>query len=308
MRLRRNKSTVSTSRRQRRAADPSRSSSSFAYRSRRSEQEINTGRELSREAAAPRHFGHFLLRRFGLVILLVALLISTLNVLSLSSNDRVMSLTDSSGNSFLHDKSVYEAAASKLLAGSIWNRNKITVNTAGVSQGMLKQFPELSSVSVTLPLLSKRPIVYVQTAQPALILTAQNGSFVIDTTGKALLLANRLPTGSNLKLPLVTDQSGLRVTVNRQALTSGNVTFIQTVIAQLATRHFTVSSMELPVGTSELDVHLAEQPYTVKFNLESGTARQQAGTFLATQAKLQSQSVTPAQYVDVRVDGRAYYK
>ena len=66
--------------------------------------------------------------------------------------------------------------------------------------------------------------------------------------------------------------------------------------------------MVLPVGTSELDVKLTNQPYTVKFNLESGTARQQAGTFLATQAKLQSQNVTPGQYVDVRVGGRAYYK
>ncbi len=66
--------------------------------------------------------------------------------------------------------------------------------------------------------------------------------------------------------------------------------------------------MTLPVGTSELDVRLAGQPYSVKFNLESGTARQQAGTFLATESKLKSQNVTPAEYIDVRVDGRAYYK
>lgn len=218
-----------------------------------------------------------------------------------------MSLSGSS-SSFLHDKAVYETAADKLLAGSIWNRNKITVNTSSVSQGMLKQFPELSSVSVTLPLLSKRPIVYIQTAQPALILSAQNGSFVVDTTGKVLLPSSKLPSGSQLALPLVTDQSGLNASINRQALTSGDVSFIQTVVAQLAARHFTVSLMVLPVGSSELDVHLANQPYIVKFNLESGDARQQAGTFLATQAKLQSQNVTPAQYVDVRVDGRSYYK
>ncbi len=308
MRLRR-KSSASSGRRQRRPVDPaSQGSSGFAYRSRRSDEEITTGRELSRETTTTNHLGRFLLKRFGLVVLLIALFISMINVLSLSNNVRVMSLTDDTGNSFLHDQAVYEAAASKLMADSVWNKNKITVNTAGVSQGMLQEFPELSSVSVTLPLLSKRPIVYIQTAQPALILAAQNGSFIVDTTGKALLPADKLPSDSNLSLPVVTDQSGLRVQVNHQALTSGNVSFIQTVIAQLASRHFTVESMMLPVGTSELDVKVAGQPYSIKFNLESGTARQQAGTFLATESKLKSQNITPAQYIDVRVDGRAYYK
>ena len=150
-----------------------------------------------------------------ITFLLAALLISSVNALTLSDDAKIMSLTDSGGNSFLHDKSVYQAAANKLLASSIWNRNKITVNTGSVSESMLEQFPELSSVSVTLPLVSKRPVVYVQTAQPALVLAAQNGSFVIDTTGKALLPADKLPSGSQLSLPLVTDQSGLKAVVNR---------------------------------------------------------------------------------------------
>lgn len=308
MRLRR-KSSVSKGRRQRQPADPA-PGPSFAYRSRRSGDEVNTGRQLSRETAAAKskHWGSWLLKRFGLVVLLIALLISAVNVLSLSNNVRVMSLTDKSANSFLHDQAVYEAAASKLMAGSIWNKNKITVNTSGVSDGMLKQFPELSSVSVTLPLLSKRPIVYVQTAQPALILATRSGAYIIDTSGKALLAADKLPAGSTLKLPTVTDQSSLDVQLNHQALTSGNVNFIQTVAAQLAARNVTVESMVLPVGTSELDVKIKDKPYIVKFNLESGTARQQAGTFLATQSKLQSQNIVPVQYIDVRLDGRAYYK
>jgi hypothetical protein len=303
MRLRR-KST-STGRRRRQTPDtPEQSSPAFAYRPRQ------TPKEREAADAAPKQLGHFLLKRFGLIILLIALVISSVNALSLSNNARVLSLDSSGGNSFLHDKTAYEAAASQLFANSIWNRNKITVNTARIDQGMLKQFPELSSVSVTLPLLSKRPVVYIQTAQPALILAARDGSYIIDTSGKALLRAASLPSGSQLKLPLVTDQSGLKIGIGRQVLSSDNVGFIQMVAAQLAAHRFTPASMELPVGTSELDVHLSGQPYVVKFNLQSGAgdARQQAGTFLATQAKLQSQNITPSQYVDVRVDGRAYYK
>jgi hypothetical protein len=69
-----------------------------------------------------------------------------------------------------------------------------------------------------------------------------------------------------------------------------------------------VGSMILPAGTSELDVHLAGQPYFVKFNLNNNDPRQQAGTFLAAIANLQKNHITPAQYIDVRVDGRAYYQ
>lgn len=315
MRLRRNRkpAQVSRGRRQRHVPESGQSPPAFAYRSRRAGVGEETGLDRDRQAAnkagaGAQGVGHFLLRRFGLVVLLIALIISSFNVLSLSNDARVMSLTGGTNDTFLHDSTVYQTAASQILAGSIWNRNKITVNTAAISQQMLAKFPELSSVSVTVPLLSKRPIMYVQTAQPAIILAAHNGSFVLDTNGKALLRADNLPAGSRLKLPVVTDQSNFDINLNRQALSSGNVSFIQTVIAQLAARHFSVSSSMLPVGTSELDVRLNGQPYTVKFNLQSGDARQQAGTFLAIQARLQSQNITPSQYVDVRVDGRAYYK
>lgn len=263
------------------------------------------------DATAPaKGLGHFLMRRFGLVVLLIALLASAINVLSLSSDARVVPLTADGSQSFLKDTQVYQTAADKLLAGSVWNRNKLTVNTDGISHQLLKEFPELSDVSVTLPLLSKRPTVYVQTAQPALVLVSVNGSFILDTDGKALLNAADLQAQSRQKLPLVTDQSGLDVTLNQQALPSDNVSFIRTVAAELAARHVGISAMVLPRGTSELDVHISNQPYFVKFNLQSGSgdAREQAGTFLATQSQLQRQNVTPSQYIDVRVDGRAYYK
>lgn len=308
MRLGRHKRST-LGRRRRPSEDLTPTPTGVAYRSRRTQEEDSRPRRpgMPTSIGAGKGLGHFLLQRFGLVLLLLALFISMINVLSLSSDARVLSLSGSA-SSFLHDQSTYQSAADKLLASSIWNRNKITINTKAVSQGMLKQFPELSSASVTLPLLSKRPIVYIQTAQPALILSAQNGSFVIDTGSKALLAADKLPVSSHLNLPLVNDQSGLSVRINHQALPSSDVSFISTVAGELAARKVSVTGMTLPVGTSELDVRLANQPYIVKFNLESGTARQQAGTFLATQAKLASQHVTPAEYIDVRVDGRAYYK
>jgi hypothetical protein len=66
--------------------------------------------------------------------------------------------------------------------------------------------------------------------------------------------------------------------------------------------------MTLPPAASELDVQIVDQPYFIKFNLENDDPRQQVGTYIATQAYLTSQHITPAHYIDVRVDGRAYYE
>jgi len=283
---------------------------SLSYYSRRSDQELNIGRGTRRERrkSAFHIFSRFWSRRFGLVILLLAVMTCGFNVLRLSTDAEIMPATSDNGTAYVHNLSTYQIAASQLLAGSIWNRNKITIDTSQLSQKLAAKFPELTNVSVTLPLLSHRPIIYIQSAQPALILSGVSGSFVIGTNGNVLYASNGDESLQQLHLIQVADQSGLKLSLGRQALTASDISFIQIVVAQLAARHFTVSTMTLPAATRELDVHIIGQPYFIKFNLETADARQQAGTFLATQARLRSQNITPAQYIDVRVDGRAYYQ
>lgn len=308
MALRRRRPELSRGRRRRQDTIASKGAG-FAYRSRRSDEEVNVGRQVSREpGAGPQGLGRFLIRRFGLVLLLAALVFSLSSALSLSHDARVVMLKGDGSSPFLHDSKDYQETASHLLAGSVWNRNKITVDTGAVRDGMLDRFPELADVNVTLPLLNNRPTVYVETAREALILAAANGSFVIDDTGRAVIHVRDLPASERRDLPTVTDKSGFKVELEKQALSSADVGFIRTVRGQLAARHVRISSMDLPGGTSELDVHISGEPYFVKFNLESGTARQQSGTFLATRAELKRRHAAPSQYIDVRVDGRAYYK
>ena len=310
MKLRRNSQPKTRQRRQVVDPDTRPVSTSFSYRTSRSEQVDNTGRDPSRENTPKpeKNLGRFLLQRFGLIILLLALIVSALNMVSLSKNAKIVSVTGNKNTIFLHTESEYSQAANKLLASSVWNGNKITVNSENVSEQMLRQFPELTSASLTLPLFSKRPVLYVQASQPILILNTEQGSFVVDNAGKALLLKENLANADKLGLPQVNDLSNLKVTLNKQVLTSDNVSFIRTVIEQLKAKSYNVSTMSLPSAANELDVNLEGQPYDIKFNLRSNTARQQAGTFLATIAKLRGQNVVPSKYVDVRVDGRAYYQ
>lgn len=311
MRLFKKSKQQSSGRRQRLQPEQAAPPRPYAYRAQRTEEAGNTGRQLQREALKPvaKKVGRFWLQRFGQLILLVVLVICTINVLSLSSDPRVVILPSAGQTYFLHSSSVYEQAASKLFANSIWNHNKITVDTGQINRQLGTEFPELIQTSITLPLLAHRPIIYIQPAAPALIYHINNQNYVLDAQGKALFVLPSVSSSSALtSLTTVTDQDTRSIKLNQLVLTQSDVSFINTVMGELAARHVSASSLVLPANSRELDVYISGQPYYVKFNLENNDPRQQAGTFLAVQAYLESQHITPAHYIDVRVDSRAYYQ
>lgn len=309
MRIRRNKAKVPVGRQRQPGGDRGRPAA-FSYHAARAESPANTGRELGRDGTHPRPgVLESVLQRIGLIVLGTVIVAVVVSNLALTSVPRVIA-AQSGKQYFLHSMNDYREAIGGILKQSIWNSTKLTISTDSVARQIKRQFPELASVSVTLPLLGHRPVVYISANQPALIMNGASGSFVLDNSGTAVLPTTQLPAERRLALPVVTDQTGLKTAAGRQVLTTDNVVFIREVIAQLKARGITPSALILPPAASELDVTPAGQSYIVKFNMHagSGDARQQAGTFLAVQHKLASEGITPAKYIDVRVDGRAYYQ
>lgn len=282
----------------------------FSYYSRRSDELQATGRQIARTETAEqaRAVSRYWRQRFGLATLLITSLICLIYISTLSTQPRVTVVAPSTGPAVLQDQEIYAAAASKVLASSVLNRNKITVSTAGLADSLSQQFPEIETVHIGLPLLTHRVTITITNAQPVMILATGNGSYALDAGGTALLTGSQLASLSSLNLPLVTDDSSVKVALRRQALTSDSVNFILTVVAQLQARQLAIETLTLPAGTSQLYVRLKGQPYFIKFNLASNSSRQQVGTLLAVYDNLQSKQITPGEYIDVRVDGRAYYR
>lgn len=238
------------------------------------------------------------------LIVIVALVL----VVSLSTKPKIVLLSDGGGDQAFHSSETYQAAAAKYLSGSVWNHNKVTVDTGAVGTALEAQFPELSGVSVSLPFIGRQPTLYLHAHTPAFILQAVNGTYVLDSSGKALLTKDAAAPSAIAKLPVLSDQSGMRVTLGKPTISAAEASFIQTVLSILQAKHISVSSLALPAGAAqELDVHISGQSYYVKFNMHDTTsARQQVGTYIATVNNLAGQSM-PTQYIDVRVLGRAYY-
>lgn len=293
-----------------RQRDLQRAPSAYSYAAQRSARPEAPDRQQSKTAAQRSKLlsVRYWVKRSGTIIALLVIAVCAVSLLSLSTTPKVVLLDE--GNTYaFQDIARYEDAARLSLASSVWNRNKITVDTGAAAEAMKQQFPEISAVNITLPLVGNRPIYYLQANAPAFVIQSVNGTFVLDASGTSLIARDGVPEAVVNSLPVITDQSGNRAESGKQVISRTNAAFIQTVISTLAAKGVTVESLILPAGhVQQLDVRVSGQPYVIKFDMHgSGGVRQQIGSYLALAKMLAQDNKTPTQYIDVRVLGRAYY-
>lgn len=208
-------------------------------------------------------------------------------------------------NSFAyHPSSAYAAVASNKL-GSLSNRNKITLSEASVVNALMHQFPEISRASVELPIFSEVPTVHITVAAPTLFLLNQGVNYIVDSDGKAVAKTTDYPKIKNL--PQVTDVSSFTAAAGRQVLSSGEINFISTVLAQCRHAGVAVKALTLPQAAQEIDLTTTDQPYYVKFYL-GGDVLTQTGQFLAARHQFSTTNTQPSEYLDVRIAGKVFYK
>jgi cell division septal protein FtsQ len=293
-----------------RATQPAPRGPVFSYANNRSARPGASGRSIAeqqQQQEALRRGPRFpWLKRVPTIASLLAVVVVAIACLQLSANAKVLTVGAAETQVFLRDRGIYEAAARKAFT-PLLNSNKLTVDAGTIADDLRKQFPELAVVSVSLPVLGNRPTVYIQPAAPRLILVANGGMYLLDRDGRALITANQVPQLEKLKIPVVTDQSSLPVTVGKVVLPHNTVGFIEEVVGQLQAKHIAITSLTLPAGTNELHVRVEGAGYYVKFNLY-GKAREEVGAYIAVREHLQATHKTVGEYIDVRVENRAYYR
>ena len=286
--------------------------SPYSYYASRSSSNEKNRKEVQGRGELPADKPHRpILGRLLLILFILLLIIAALDLTWLNSQPKIFFLysPNSNNKTLLQSMSVYQKYAAKTLSESFSSNNKITINTGALTNKMMDQFPELGSVSIVLPVIGHQPSFYLQPAQPGLILQVSNFNYLLNNQGR--VLSRKSVTDNSLlkfALPIVSNQAALTYKTGQQAMSREDIAFIEYVYEQLSLHNIAVSSSGLIANSRELDVRInSPQPYYVKFNLEN-TQQEQVGTYLAVYDQLQKQSVNPAQYIDVRVPGRAYFK
>ena len=239
------------------------------------------------------------LRRFASLALLAAILLAVVYSLLVSPQPKV-----ESNSTAYRPLTAYQQASSDLL-NSFKNRNKVSLDEQGIADQLQTKFPEIITVSTELPLFGQQPLIHIRVAEPAVYLNSAGRTFIIDSQGRAVAEAYQLPQIKGL--PTLNDQSGFAVTNGSRVLNAPTVTFIGQLIAQTKQAKIPLSSLVLPSAPQQLHIRIADQPYYVKFYL-GGDPLQQIGQFIAARNRFNTTGVGPTEYLDVRVQGRVFYK
>lgn len=208
----------------------------------------------------------------------------------------------------LRPKESYQQAINATLKSSLANRTKITINTDRVSSQIRRQFPEIETLAISLPLLRHEPIIEIKLAAPAALLAASDKVHVLDSNGRVLFERNQAKPGFDMsKLPVIADPSGHQIVVGSIALTSSQILYAKVLISQAAAKQLQPESMTLSAGGEELHLRFQGIGYAVKFSF-GADSRQSFGAFLATKERVEQERAEPAEYIDVRIPERSYVK
>lgn len=247
-------------------------------------------------------------RRIMIALGAGAVVLFILSLIGLTGSPSVVVKQNTANVPTLHSQEEYEQEASALIAKTFANRNKITFDRSAVESGMLARFPELLTVTIELPLIGFSPVVTLQPSPPAAVLqTNSSGTFIIDSSGFAISSDSSV---SGMDLPLVLDQTGLVIRAGERAVPSTTMNLITKLSYQLSKKEIVVESYVLPAQSAyEVNVRMSGVSYFAKLSTEdSGSFDQQIGSLLALREYLTDKRITPGEYVDVRIVGRAYYK
>ncbi len=285
---------------------PSGSANVFSYYASRSRTDNNTGR--GENSGEKKHISLLPGRRVRLLVSSLVIVFGVAYLLWIGSTPNIEIVGQPQAGSLLQATSTYQKASKELLNESVMNRFKLTINTSTIERKLKDQFPEIAEVAITMPVTSQRLLFKIQPVTPSLVLTSRNhGSYVIDERGIAVVNASDVPSLNQLKLPLVSDESGLDINVGKPVLPGESIIFISNTLAQLKAQDIEVTSMSLPTVANELHLRLVGEGYLVKYNM-AGDSRLQTGAFLAVRKKLIAENKKPAEYIDVRVTDKVFYK
>jgi len=201
------------------------------------------------------------------------------------------------------DPQQYRSIIQEKLKNSPMNLTKLTIDTDKVEDELKSVITEATEIAISLPIVSRTPVVYIRIAEPVATLSAQGKVFLIDEKGRAV----KTVEDSVLDYLKITDTSGLLINEGSQALPTKQLQFMQNVDKQLRRQKIIPTEYTYSNNANEVLVKIKGRKYYAKFNLV-GDSRLQSGALIAAIRDLDKKNIKPSTYIDVRVEERAYYK
>ncbi len=251
-----------------------------------------------------RAIGSIIGRNLFLIAIVLVILIST----TLSSAS--VKVTNTSIEDIYRPVDEYAAGVESVLNESIFRKSKLLVNSTVIERRMREMFPEITEVTVVVPLAGRKLQTGIALDYPMLRLVAGNSQQgIVGESGQLLLTRDSQTIVSDFpQLVSITIEPMIDFSPGGQVLTSGEVELLSLLLAEFdgsESYRPQPSSIAFKVNTRRLEVSFSDRSYYVVITPETD-ARPQIGSLVATMKELEEQGTVPTSYIDARVDGRVF--
>lgn len=196
----------------------------------------------------------------------------------------------------------YAAAIQDYLSANPLERLAVNINANNLSRAIQSRYPEVSSVSPPAKGAFWSADFSVNLRSPVVYWQSGNMKAYVDSTG-VVFERNILGTS----VIAVEDQTGIRASVGNSVISGRFLQFIGKVVGYFKENNFTVNKMILPASTTrQVLVSLDGVGYSIKMTVDRPAAGQVEDAVRAIRY-LTNRGIA-AEYIDVRVSRRAFYK
>lgn len=200
-----------------------------------------------------------------------------------------------------YSSSLVTAATQAEIKRHWWWHNLTLVNTSGLQKDLLSSQPQLADVAISRRWPGSLELKVTE-RNPNLAWLTGGNSYLLSQEGIIIASSNN----STVKLPVVVDTSNLPVRLGDKVAPAGFVQFCLDVIRLLPKQGLQVTKMQIPATTNEVYVTTNKNFY-IKFDT-TRLASDEVGDLTKVLTLLKTQNKQPAEYIDLRIDGSAYYK
>lgn len=207
---------------------------------------------------------------------------------------------------------IYADKITKLAADHTTFSQSWMLDDQSLNQQIIRQMPEIQAVSFD----SKAPfsrdlIANITFRTPEFTWTdASKSRQFVDSQG-ILFDKNYVSGLSGGNLVHIEDQSGAVLDAGSSVLTRDLVSFVGRLPSQLkkefGDKNLTVERVIIPQSIREVRFKIHGDPYEVRFDSTRGL-EEQVSDLKLIKNRLKQQRITPRNYIDIRVENKAFYK
>jgi len=191
----------------------------------------------------------------------------------------------------------------KIIAGSYFNNNILFISGGQIDSQLRADNYQIAKAEIIRVPFNTLKVV-VQEQKPS-ILWQSNGSLsIFKEDGRAY--AGEPSDELKSTLPIVEDSTNLEVVAGSQIVSRSFLEFVTMIYRQLPEKGIKATSFEIKETTTELFVS-TQAGYVIRFDTTRPSS-EQLTDLVAVLDLLQQRGSTPKEYIDLRVNGRAFYK